>query len=202
MLPLLRGLQFLRRVVSVFVATLQGEINMDDFQGWHLRLMESRGQAASVTTLALEAHHKLASEVSFIHDFPRVVKSGITRGTTGTLMGIFKAFFKIFGPLVYMSAVEAGERHVFLCTSARYPAGPEDDTNGIPLFHGLVCARGADGQIGSGVYSTNADGESAKPETEKLLAQLRKQGMVETVWRNIEADIENVLTSSKGRSNA
>ena len=50
----------------------------------------------------------------------------------------------------------------------------------------LLVARGTNGKIGSGVYSVDAQGESAGPEVEKLLANLRKEGLEEKVWKHIE----------------
>ncbi|MCJ1402181.1 hypothetical protein MMC11_005401 [Xylographa trunciseda] len=198
LLPLIRRGKCLRRVVSVYGATLEGPINMADFQGWNLGRMEGYGHEVSITTLALETHHKAAPEVSFVHNFPGAVESGIARGSIGVLMRVLKTVYAVLGPLVHMPLVEAGDRHVFLCTSARFSSGPEDPTAGVPLVDGLAFARGTDGQIGSSVYSIGADGESAGPKVERLLAQLRSQGMVEWVWENIESGISGALASSNG----
>ncbi|KAF8214084.1 hypothetical protein K438DRAFT_1706355 [Mycena galopus ATCC 62051] len=198
LLPLIRRADSLRRVVSVYGATFEGQISMADFQAWKLGRMASQGHDASITTLALEAHHKTAPEVAFIHNFPGAVESGISRGSIGPLMRVLKTIFAVLGPLVHIPLVEAGDRHLFLCTSARFSAGPEDATAGVPLVEGLVLARGTDGQIGSGVYSIDANGDSASPKVEKLLAQLRSQGLVERVRENIESDINAALATRKG----
>lgn len=171
---------------------------MADFQGWNLGRIAQQGQEASITTLALEAQRRAAPEVSFVHNFPGAVESGIARGSIGGLMRVLKTVFAVLGPLVHIPLVEAGNRHVFLCTSARFSTGPEDLTAGVPLVDGLALARGTDGQIGSGVYSIDANGESARPKVERLLAELRSQGMVERVWEKIESDISGALDSSKG----
>jgi hypothetical protein len=97
---------------------------------------------ASVMTLALEAHHKAAPEVSFVQNFPGAVESGIARGSSGGLIRVLKTIYAVLGPLVHIPLVEAGDRHLFLCTSARYCAGPEDSTAGVPLVDGLTLARG------------------------------------------------------------
>ena len=186
----------MRRVVSVYGGTFEGPINMADFQGWKLGRMENQGQEASIITLALEAHHKAAPEVSFVHNFPGAVESGIARGSIGGLMRVLKTIYAVLGPLVHIPLVEAGDRHLFLCTSARFSNGSDDATAGVPLVDGLVLARGTDGQIGSGVYSIGANGESATPKVEKLLVQLRSQGMVKRVWENIESGINGALASS------
>ena len=160
--------------------------------------MSYYGHEASITTLALEAHHTAAPEVSFVHNFPGAVESGIARGSIGPLMRVLKTIYAWLGPLVHIPLEEAGDRHVFLCTSARFSAGPEDTTAGVPLIDGVALARGSDGQTGSGVYSINEKGESAGPKVERLLKTLRSQDMVERVWESIESEINGALTSRKG----
>ena len=166
---------------------------MEDFQGWHLSRMAYYGHEASITTLALEAHHKVAPGVSFVHNFPGAVESGIARGSIGPLMRVLKTIWAILGPLVHIPLDEAGARHLFLCTSARFSAGPDDGTAGVPLFDGLALARGTDGCVGSGVYTIDEKGESAGLKVERLLAKLRSQGMVERVWQGIESVIDGAL---------
>ncbi|THY41927.1 hypothetical protein D6C99_07643 [Aureobasidium pullulans] len=197
LLPLINNATSLRRVISVFIATLEGEIQMDDFQGWHMKLMANRDHAASITTLSLESHHKDNPNVSFVHNFPGVIKSGITRGTSGVVLTALKAVVRIFGSLFYMPAEEAGDRHVFLSTSARYSAGEKDEAAGVPLSVApdLSFARGTDGELASGVYSINASGESAGEKVEDALASLRSRGMTQKVMDIINTDIEKALAT-------
>ncbi|OBW65506.1 MAG: Uncharacterized protein AUREO_044210 [Aureobasidium pullulans] len=198
LLPLINNATSLRRVISVFIATLEGEIQMDDFQGWHMKLMANRDHAASITTLSLESHHKDNPNVSFVHNFPGVIKSGITRGTSGVVLTALKAVVRIFGSLFYMPAEEAGDRHVFLSTSARYSAGEKDEAAGVPLSVApdLSIARGTDGKLASGVYSNNASGESAGEKVEDALASLRSRGMTGKVMDTINTDIEKALAAN------
>lgn len=193
LLPLMRNATSLRRVVSVFIGGLEGQIKMDDFQGWNMKLMANRDHAASITTLSLESHHKAYPEVSFIHNFPGVIRGGIARGINNPLTTVMSAVLKIFGGLIFMPTEEAGERHVFLATSARYSAGKDDAAPGVPLSDGIVPARGTNGEISGGVYSLDASGESASPAVEQCLAGLRKDGMVERVMDTINTDIEGAL---------
>jgi hypothetical protein len=198
LLPLIRTAPSLRRVVSTFLGGMEGEIKWNDFQGWNMGLMANRGHAASITTLSLEHHAAGAPEVSFIHNFPGPVKSGIARGTKGGLGVVLGFFQKIVGPLVFIPLVDAGDRHVWLCTSAKYPAAKDGQmTAGVPLADGVEVARGTDGKVGSGVYSIDLLGESAKPTVEQVLAQLRKEGAVERVWKNIEDEYVRI-TGAKG----
>lgn len=170
---------------------------MADFQGWNLGRMEDQGHTSAITTLAMETHHKLAPEVSFIHNFPGAVESGIARGSIGWLMRLLKTIWSILGPLVHIPLPEAGDRHVFLCTSARFPAGAADPTSGVPLPEESGAARGTDGRTGSGVYSIDANGESASPKIEEMLAKFRGQGLVDRVWENLQLDINSALANGR-----
>lgn len=82
---------------------------------------------------------------------------------------------------------ECGECHVFLATSAKYPAGTNGSTSsGVPLASGVAVARGTNGISGSGVYSVDWEGESSGPQVEELLAKFKKEGLVEKVWEDTE----------------
>ncbi|KAK4977343.1 hypothetical protein LTR28_007354 [Elasticomyces elasticus] len=117
----------------------------------------------------------------------------MARGTTGAAMFVFKAVFAVVGPLLYMPDQECGERHLFLATSARYPAGvTQNAASGVPLADGVAVARGINGQSGSGVYSVDSHGESSGPKVEELLANFRKDGMVETVWKDTQEQFTRI----------
>lgn len=134
-----------------------------------------------------------------MHNFPGAVESGIGRGSIGPLMRFLKTVFAILGSLVQIPLEEAGDRHLFFCTSARFSAGAEDAAAGVPLVGGLAPAIGTDGDVSSGVYSIDARGESAGSMVMKLLARLRSEGMVERVLEIIEADVNGALSSSQDR---
>ena len=197
LLPQIRRGPGLRRIVTVFGAGFEGKIHMHDFQAYNLSRPANQAHDASITTMALEAHQKTAQDVSFIHNFPGAVESGIARGSIGPLMRVLKTIWAVLGPLVHIPLVEAGDRHLFLCTSACFPAASECGTAGVPLFDGLSVAKGTNGLNGSGVYSIDAKGESTSPKVERLLAQLRSEGMVERVWERISSDIDDALKSTK-----
>jgi hypothetical protein len=148
---------------------------------------------ASLITLSLEAIAKKAPDVTFIHDFPGPVRSGLGKDFTGFAMFLLKTVFKIIGPFIYIPTVESGERHVFLATSARYPAAEAGDSgSGVSLEDGVIVARGINGTQGSGVYSVDWDGESASPKVESVLEGYRKEGMEDKVWKYIEDDYRRI----------
>ena len=108
-------------------------------------------------------------------------------------MFVLKAVFTAVGPLVNMDNQECGERHLFLATSARYPAGASEATaSGVPLAGAVTVARGTDGNNGSGVYTVDQYGESAGPQVEELLAKFREQGLVEKVWEHTEEEFKRI----------
>lgn len=108
-------------------------------------------------------------------------------------MTVVKGLFALLGPFVYMPIQECGERHLFLATSAMYPARTGGNTAaGVPLVDGITVARGTDGNAGSGVYSIDEQGESAGPKVEELLANFRKEGMAERVWDHTEGEFKRI----------
>lgn len=166
---------------------MEGNINMNDFQGWNLGLMENKGHAASITTLSLEHHAASAPETTFIHNFPGPVKGGILRGTKGFGFGLARAASRFLLPLVQMPSQDAGDRHVYLATSARYPAKKEPDSiRGVPLSSGVQIILGT--RNDAGVYSLFLDGEALKKPAYDTLSKYRDDGTLEKVWSMIEKD--------------
>jgi NAD(P)-dependent dehydrogenase (short-subunit alcohol dehydrogenase family) len=196
LLPLLQRANSLRRVITVFAGTKEGSPDLGDLEALNASLFNSRGHICSLITLSLEAIAKKAPNVSFIHDYPGPVDTGIGRGMTGMVMTIMKALFKVIGPLIYIPKEQSGERHLYLATSARYPARTEGkEVVGVLLQGGIDVARGTDGKSGSGVYSVDEVCESAGHQVEVLLAGLRKDGSLEKIWKQIESDFARITGS-------
>jgi hypothetical protein len=198
LLPLLKAATGIRRVVSVLSGTKEGPINLDDLQGWKFKpgdLVKNRGHSSSITTLIHAHFAQQAPTVSFVHDFPGFVKSGIARGTTGLLWGGM-TFLKLLGPLLSIPEQESGERHLFFATSARYQA-KEGAEEAVPLGKGVRVARGIDGVEGSGVYSADQVNEDAGLAVEELLETFKKEGLVEKVWRMIEEEYDRIAKLPK-----
>lgn len=193
LLPLLQQATALRRVVSVFTGCKEGPVDTNDFPGLKVSIRGARGHASSLVTMSLEALAKKAPDVSFVHDFPGLVKSNLARPGQGAAIFALRMFSKVFGSSDYIPNEECGERHLFFATSARYPAGTGGDgTAGVPVADGVVVARGIDGVDGSGVYSIDEQGESAEPKVEELLANFRKDGVVEKLWKHTEDEYKRI----------
>ncbi|KAL1849266.1 hypothetical protein Plec18167_008112 [Paecilomyces lecythidis] len=199
LLPLLRRAPDLRRVVSVFTGTKEGQLHLDDISGEHLSILTSRAHASSLMTLSLEALAKKAPEVSFVHDYPGAVKTGIGR----ELPWILRAGFAVLLPFIQIPIEESGERHLFFATSSRYePSGAVNGqkSSGVPLIEGITVAEGTDGEPGSGVYSVNWDGETCGPKVTALLTKMRNEGCVEQVWKHTEGEFKRIVGDEKGIS--
>jgi hypothetical protein len=172
LLPLLQQATALRRVITVLAATKEGPVDTSDIPARKVSILAQRGHLTSVITLSLETLAKKAPEV-----FPSSVKTNLIRGGEGAAVATMNVLFKIFGPLIFMSEDER-ERHVFLATSAKFPASTNGDAAaGVPLARGVTVARGTDGITGSCTYSLDSGGESAGDKVVALLAKLRKDGV-------------------------
>ncbi|GLI76421.1 hypothetical protein PoHVEF18_004694 [Penicillium ochrochloron] len=192
LLPVLRQAPSLRRVVTVLAAGHEGQIYANDFQGRKVPLSGVRGHNVSMTDLMLEHMASLAPEVSFVHDYPGPVKSGFGRETNSILMKVAITIFKIVGPLVYVPIRESGERHLFFATSARYKPRVGSEAAGVPISGDVGVSGGTDGEVGSGVYAVNWDGESAGPKSLQVLAKMRGEGMVQRLWEHTMMEFKRV----------
>ncbi|KAJ0116824.1 hypothetical protein J7T55_009975 [Diaporthe amygdali] len=198
LLPLLQRATGLRRVVSSFTGAKEGKVFDDDWQGKEGKIpfTAARGHGATMMTLGLEALAKEAPEVSFIHAFPGKVKTDIIRSDDGAILRtvavISKALFFVTG---WTPIVEVGERHTFYCTSARFPPKKvvgEPTASGVQLPDGMDVARGVDGGSRGGVYSVDTYGDSADEKIEEVLANYRRDGTAEKLWKYTESEWQRV----------
>jgi len=193
LLPTIQKATTLKRIVSVGAATCEGNIDVNNILGENLPLKQWRNQTASVHTLLLEEASSQAQDVSFIHNVPGVVPSGITRDAEGVKMAVLIGVSKLLGPLINTAPDECGEQQVFLATSARYVARQEGTgVVGVAWRVTDKLARGSNGELGSGVYTVDNKGESASVEVEKLLAGFRKDGTAKKVRDHIVSDLERI----------
>ncbi|TVY35829.1 Oxidoreductase, partial [Lachnellula subtilissima] len=117
------------RVISILAGGSESELDLSDlelkanFSG--LKAMKS---GTTQTTLALEELAKTNPSVTFIHKYPGFVDTGVLDRLLGTTTGLWAlpaTFVKwLILPVLNLfstSIEEAGERGVFLATSARFP---------------------------------------------------------------------------------
>lgn len=194
LLPLIQRASTLRRVVTVAGGGFEGPLDSTDFQARRVPLFELKGHLSSLISLGLEAVARTAPEVSFVHDYPGTVQTGILRGGKGLMVLALRAYIYLLGRWVCVPIDESGERHLYFATSARYPPAiaATENGSGVQLGDGVDVAQGTNGQIGSGVYSIGWDGESASPAVQELLVGLRSKGMVEEIWQHAQSELKRI----------
>ena len=193
LLPLLRHAPGLRRVVSVFAGHNEGHFHKHDIQARHVAPMSRRPHLATMVTLSLEAFAAQAPEVSFVHDNPGNVKTKmrdvpLLRRAASALAGAFTAIPK----------EQSGDRHLFLATSAMY--GPllqkgtadGDRAAGVPLVVGVRPAIGTNGQVESGVYTVDSDGETHALNVQKQLKKSREHGDVQRIKEHTDREFVRI----------
>lgn len=149
-----------------------------------------------LVTLGLETLATQSPSVSFVHDFPGSVATSLIRKDDGAFMQVLKYAFKIIGALgltEFTPNEEVGERHTFYCTSSKFPpVNGHGASAGIDLPAGVSVAKGVDDQLGSGVYSVDAQSESADAKVMELLAGYRRDGTAERLWAYTESEWKRV----------
>lgn len=182
LLPLIQRAPSLRRIVTVGGGGLEGPLDATDFSALHVPLPGLRSHLSTLITFGLEAVAKTALEVSFVHDYPGSVITGLYRDMKGPPFAIQDS----------VPIEDCGERHLYLATSARFPPS-EGESPAVSLGEGVEAALGTTGKTGSGVYSIGSECESASSEVIQLLSELREKGMVEKVWRHTEGEFRRII---------
>jgi hypothetical protein len=195
LLPLLAKATSLRRVVTVLAGGKEGKI-FSDFQWEKVPMLSMRGHITSMITLGLEAIAKQAPNVSFIHDYPGFVETGLSRELKGIGPVIMKVIFKPVMAILKIPIDETGERHTYFATSARFPPGTGDPkAEGVPLSRGVKRATGTDGKVGGGVYSIDYEAEGTYPQVQEILAGLREDGTADKAWSHTEEEFIRITGS-------
>jgi hypothetical protein len=185
--------------VTVFAGTNEGPIFQNDLQCDRVSLTKIRsirGHMCSMIDFNLEAIAKGAPTVSFIHDYPGFVDTGIFEKTEGTLAATIRGALKIVklfrsNDAKYIPIEECGDRHLFLATSARYKP-PNNEICGIALDSEDTEVRGSYGSVGGGVYIVDENMESAGSEVEELLRKMREDGLGEKVWQHTQSEFKRI----------
>lgn len=193
-LPLLRRAEHLRRVITILAGTFEGKLYTEDISGRKTPLRDTRAHLTSAMTLALEGFSRQAPEVSFIHNYPGAIDTNLIRAESGWYMQPLKWLTRFKFRNEWISYEECGERHLFLCISARYPPKGEVE-QGVKSEDDLEVVYGTDWIIGSGVYTVGAAGESGGDEVLKTLKRHREDGHVDTVQEHLESEFKRITGS-------
>ncbi|TVY49875.1 Oxidoreductase [Lachnellula occidentalis] len=161
--------------------------------------LKAMSSGTTQTTLAFEELAKTNPSVTFIHKYPGFVDTGVVdrllRDTTGlwALPATFARWFIL--PILDCFATstdEAGERGVFLATSARFPPLKKPDgweAAAVPLPEGVKEISEE-----TGAYRLGAKDESV--DAVPVLVRYRQEGAGEKVWESTLAVWERALARS------
>jgi len=193
------------RVISILAGGKEKAIDINDLEVKNdFTFVKAAENGTTQTTLAFEELAKSYPSITFIHKYPGFVNSGVLDRLMTTATGLYAIPAAIVRwailPIVnYWSTSidEAGERGLFLSTSARYPpAKPKTEFVGVELPHGVHVAESSvvkDGQ-GNGVYRLGADDESA--DESPVLPGYRLDDVERTVWEKTQAVWDHALARS------
>ncbi|KAG9236618.1 hypothetical protein BJ875DRAFT_215235 [Amylocarpus encephaloides] len=199
LLPLLES-SSTPRVISILAGGKESSIDLTDLE---LRKSFDARTAMKLsttqTTLAFEELANSHPSVAFIHKYPGFVNTGAVPRLLKASKGIWivpATFIRLFVVpvlnLLAMTVDEAGERGLFLSTSAAFP--PAEATagmSGVPLPTGVEVAK--DSEV-KGLYLLGGNDESAA--VTPGLAELRAQGGSKLVWESVLAVWERALQRS------
>ncbi|KAA8573162.1 hypothetical protein EYC84_003673 [Monilinia fructicola] len=203
LLPLLRPAPN-PRVISILAGGKEKAIDLNDLevkQGFSM--IKAAGNGTTQTTLAFEELAKSNPQISFIHKYPGFVNTGVVGRFMSSAKGIYAipaTFFRwVVLPILNLFATsveEAGERGLFLATSARYPSAEsrEGGQSGVELPAGVeIAISSAIGENGgsNGVYRLEADDESV-PDGD-ILPGYRKDNVGRVVWESTVGVWERAL---------
>lgn len=143
---------------------------------------------ATMTTLAFEELAKTHPKITYIHKYPGFVHTGAVSKILNSVGGPLSILARIVDflilPVINLFAIsqeEAGERGLFLATSARYPPS-QSDAPGVALPEGVEIAESSiitDGKR-NGVY-TLGEADDTAPATPAML-KYREDGSGKIVW--------------------
>lgn len=172
----------LASVVSVLDARGESPINLDDLSlKTTYSLRNAAKHAITMTSLSMRELAVSHPEVSFVHAYPGIVKTGIMR-EFGTITRVaMSAMFVLAKPWM-VPLNESGDRHLYAATSPRFP--PRASNGGGDV------APGADGAKGSGAYRLDWDGSTT--ENQKVLQDYRKNETGKLVWEHTVGVFESV----------
>ena len=177
------------RVISILAGGKERGLDLNDLELRNnppLKLKFST--PTTMTTLSFEQLAKQYPTVAFCHVYPGFVNTGQLDRFMLTAKGLWRVPAEVARwtliPLVSLFATsveQAGERGLFVATSAKYPAS-EGKEAGVELPKGVEVAKSSDGK-GNGVYRLDANGESVQNDCDKILEDYRAEGVGEKVWQ-------------------
>ena len=183
LLPLLQNASpELSRVVSVLSPGSEspGYFNLDDLDLKHsFSVRKAACHAVTMTDFSFEELAKQNPNVSFVHTFPGLIKTGFAKEASFIVKAASNLALSL-GSLWTVGIQESGERHLHAATNAMY--SPKSGGMGAVESDKTTIMKGSNGEIGSGAYLIGWDGEFRA--NEKMLTKLRHEGAGAAIWQH------------------
>jgi hypothetical protein len=191
------------RVIAILAGGKEREIDINDlelkndFDG-----IKAYGVGATQTTLTFEELAKSHPKITFIHKNPGFVATGAANKILKTVPGILAIpatlAIWLLVPVLNLLATSkevAGERGLFLASSARYPPA-QPDAPGVALPPGVEVAKSTivTGGKGNGVYTLD-ENDNATPDS-SVMPGYREGGIGKTVWEETQAVWDRAIRRS------
>ena len=158
LLPLLQSASpQLSRVVSVLAPGDEMVLDFDNLdlqQNFSLR--KAAAHAITMTDFTFEEMAKKNPNVSFVHAYPGVVKTGFAKEANFAVRAASQLALIVLSRWS-VGIEESGERHLFAATSTAYPPSAGQKC-GVEVDDGDV-KKGSAGAVGSGAYLIGSDGK-------------------------------------------
>lgn len=193
------------RIVAILAGGKESELNFDDLEFRNnFNGFKAAANGATQTTLSFEELAKTNPNITFIHKFPGFVATGVIDKLMETASGLYAIPATIarwvLVPIIQLFATSpdvAGERGLFVATSARYPpAQPKAEISGVALPKGVDVAKSSivtEGK-GNGVYLLDENDEST-PDA-PVMPGYRQESKGKIVWEDTQAVWDRALGRS------
>lgn len=193
------------RIVAILAGGKEVELDFNDLEiKNNFNGFKAAANGATQTTLAFEELAKTNPHITFIHKYPGFVATGVIDKLMGTATGLYAIPAQIarwvLVPIIQLfssSTDVAGERGLFVATSARYPpAQPKAEALGVGLPKGVEAAKASivtEGN-GNGVYLLDESDEST-PDA-PVMSGYRQGGKGAVVWEDTQAVWDRALERS------
>ncbi|CAK7208963.1 hypothetical protein SEUCBS140593_000333 [Sporothrix eucalyptigena] len=183
LLPLLNASPNSPRVISVLACGNEfADIYLDDLdllQPDHMGLVQRSRSLSTYTTISM---NRLAHEnprVLFFHHYPGGVNTGLFKKTWGKAW--YWPLLSISISIVAISPEDAGEKVMYMSTSAKYSGSVKEKGKGIPSTSGQS-ALNMDKANGSGALFLIND-KMKELIQDKVMAELEKKDALNIVWQ-------------------
>lgn len=172
------------RVITVLGAGHETKIDVDDLdlkQKYSLNSCDVH--ATTMSSLMVGEFASRYPSTTFIHTYPGIVKSGISR-EAGPIVGRFVRAVMFLGRPWMVGEQESGERHLYVATSDVFPSSSM--ARGQSRVDSVESTRGA--------YLVNWDGSEVG--NRRLLDEYHTSGVGRQVWDHTEDMFQTVLKRS------